>query len=764
MRGRSLILSFVFSALFAQRVGLVLSGGGARGMAHIGVIKALEEHRIPIDYITGTSAGALVGAFYAAGYTPEQMIRIAVENSSKWLAPGLSLNEYEYFQFTDPDMSFIQLPIHLHNSGGLLPNYLVSDFEINLGLNYYLFSANLKARMQFDSLFIPFRAIASDIFAKRKVVLDSGSLPFAVRASISVPWFFHPVSNRHYHLLMDGGIYDNFPVEPMEESFHPDIIIGVHVGPPPMKKEEFEEKKLFLRRLLEHIVDQRRWEKLPEDAIYIHPDLGEMSSSDFSPQSVQWAIEQGYKATIACIDEIMQKIQRRVSYDSLQLRRKYFQQNPVSLCVTEVSIHGLRANEEHYLHRLFFSSKKPITKWKQLYRRCYQLRQTGNFAVVFPEIHYLTDSTQRLDIHVSKKSPLALRLGTVLFNPREFQVYTSLLYTGLSTYGLRLQVQLNWGSFENSVHGFLAYRLPLRLPVFLLIGTKGVEWNLQRPLNIDAAFYPLNDANVLVNQLALYTQMLFPVEKHTKLVLHSGAHRIRVGYLPSGQTNVDSLNYNGILAFRNGIYFNHMHVDDKQYPTQGTILVLRAYYWDGKEQFKHYRGKEVIDRTSFQGVSATAHLELYSLYWKRRLGIGIVVQGGYAFFPPFYAEQANVLFSPRFDAFPGSHMLYLPAFHSKAFLGFQGIANVRLTSQLLWRSYLSTVSTYHRWGKDASGNLVDVYDFKKAHALFVFSSGLVFRTPIGPAGFFVSYIPETTPQWYSFFHLGYYLFHTYPMN
>lgn len=159
------------------RIGLVLSGGGARGTAHIGVLQALEEARIPIDYITGTSMGAMVGAFYAAGYSPAEMQLLLYRENRRWLGPGPFYREYMYYTPTRAyDITTWEIPLDFLSRGRLpLPEQLVSDFEINLGLNEKLAGVSVGVDGNFDSLLVPYRAIGADLFRRRPVVFRRGS-------------------------------------------------------------------------------------------------------------------------------------------------------------------------------------------------------------------------------------------------------------------------------------------------------------------------------------------------------------------------------------------------------------------------------------------------------------------------------------------------------------------------------------------------------------------------------------------------------------
>src|SRR6185369_14319450 len=191
---------------FAQKVGLVLSGGGARGLAHIGVIKALEENHIPIDFIAGTSAGAIVGCMYAQGFTPGQMDSIVnTEDFLNW-ATGVIDEDYSYyFRKKEDNASWMTIKFSLDSIiQTTLPTNLVNSVPVDFALMESTAGVIAKANYNFDSLFVPFRCVAADIENKQTVIFRNGDLAQAVRASAAFPFYFKPILFEG-KILYDGG-------------------------------------------------------------------------------------------------------------------------------------------------------------------------------------------------------------------------------------------------------------------------------------------------------------------------------------------------------------------------------------------------------------------------------------------------------------------------------------------------------------------------------------------------------------------------------
>ena len=222
----------------AQKVGLVLSGGGAKGCTHVGVIRALEEEGIPIDYIAGTSMGAIVSSLYAMGYSPEEMASfISSEKFMRWQNGILDERNSFFFKRDDPTPDFISFKVNVRDSSSsganfLIPTSVLPPDQLNIAFMDLFSKANAACKGNFDSLFVPFRCVASDVAHTRAYVHRKGDLGDAVRTSMSFPFIFRPIQVNGL-LMLDGGIYNNFPVDVMEEDFHPDFIIGCAVSDNP---------------------------------------------------------------------------------------------------------------------------------------------------------------------------------------------------------------------------------------------------------------------------------------------------------------------------------------------------------------------------------------------------------------------------------------------------------------------------------------------------------------------------------------------------
>jgi NTE family protein len=263
------------------KVGLVLSGGGARGAAHIGVLRELERQRIPIDYIVGTSIGAIVGGLYASGYTPDG-IEAAYE-SIDWADVFSDLPSREYLaprRKIDNALFLIDKEVGIKQGRLKLPAGVIKGQKLYLELKEL--TLKVTGIDDFDRLDIPFRAVATDIATGETVVIRDGDLATAIRASMSLPAIFTPVE-LDGRLLVDGGISDNMPIHVARE-MGADIVIAVDISAPLLPKEQLDSALSIISQLTGILTKRDQLQQLAtltERDILITPELGDAGAADF---------------------------------------------------------------------------------------------------------------------------------------------------------------------------------------------------------------------------------------------------------------------------------------------------------------------------------------------------------------------------------------------------------------------------------------------------------------------------------------------------
>jgi NTE family protein len=300
-------------------VGLVLSGGGARGGAHIGVLKALEELRIPVDYVAGTSIGAVIGGFYVSGMTVADLEQLV--ESLEWETAFLNVTPRQLKSFRrkrDDDSFLVNQKPGLNDGEFELPAGLVQGQVIDMIISRETLRASQVET--FDQLAIPFRAVAGDIVTGEAVVLGSGSLARAIRASMSIPAALSPIEIDG-RLLVDGGIAMNLPVD-VARSMGSDVVIAVDISSELLGRETLRsvlDVTAQLTNLLTRNGTLEQRAKLTESDLLLVPTFGEdLTSMDFA--RMRETIQTGY-------DTVMQN---RAEFERLSLTEEQYQAHLVA--------------------------------------------------------------------------------------------------------------------------------------------------------------------------------------------------------------------------------------------------------------------------------------------------------------------------------------------------------------------------------------------------------------------------------------------------
>ena len=370
-----LVLHFVVANAIAQtplteaastakprpKIGLALSGGGARGAAHVGVIKVLEELRIPIDYIAGTSMGALVGAAYASGTSIDELERLLEAADWDNLLTDTSPREDRSFARKEEDQTrLLKLELGIKDGSVRLPAGAISGQKLDT--LFSLITRRAPGYTEFDRLPIPFRAVATDAETGRMVVFERGRLPDAMRASMSVPGAIAPyaIGDKIY---LDGGLTRNLPVDVVRK-MGADIVIAVNISSPLLKRNEILSIVGVSLQMINILTEQNMrasLESLKPDDFLITPALDTIGSTDFN--LVADAITLGAAATreqAPILNQLTLPVTAFAQHRSMQVARAAvpFTANDR---IDEIRIAGLqRANEQELKRTLGVQVGDPL--------------------------------------------------------------------------------------------------------------------------------------------------------------------------------------------------------------------------------------------------------------------------------------------------------------------------------------------------------------------------------------------------------------------
>jgi len=440
-----------FSALMAQKVGLVLSGGGAKGITHIGVIKALEENNIPIDYVAGTSMGAIIGGMYAMGMSPDQMANFLKSDEFKYWSNGeVEFNYIYYYRNADPNPKIMEINFRINNLDSIdlksyiLPTNLVSPRQMNYAFIPLCARANAVAGGDFDKLFIPFRCVASDIYKKEPVICRSGVLGDAIRASMTFPFVFKPIVVND-RLLFDGGIYNNFPVDVMRADFKPGYIIGSVVANNPRKPDVSD----IIMQVENMIMSRTDYTIKKKEGLMLRFNMSSVKLFDFT--KVDELVKLGYDSTMAHIAEIKARVKRSMPVEELAEKRSEFVKQFPVINFQNVTVTGVDSLQRRYVEHVLHHRNETFTQ-KEFKEAYFKLISDDMILEVLPHANY-NSSTGYFDLRLDVKTQdhLKVLLGGNVSSATSNQAYFGLTYQNLTEYAQSAYIDGQFGKMYNGL-------------------------------------------------------------------------------------------------------------------------------------------------------------------------------------------------------------------------------------------------------------------------------------------------------------------------
>lgn len=371
------------------KLAFALSGGGARGLSQIGIIKALEQADIKPDIIVGTSMGSIVGGMYAAGYTTEQMDSIA--KNTDWndlLTLSNQSNRRDLFveQKVTEDRAILSL--RLDGLKPVIPTSFNDGQKLSNYLNLIAFNAPTHPDDSFDRLKIKFRAVCTDLISGNEVVLDKGSLSNALRASSSVTFFLSPIKLDSL-LLVDGGLIANIPVD-IAKQHGGDFVVAFNTTSPLWAEENLSVPWIIADQIISIPMRLNNNDQLSKADFILEPKIDNIRSTDFDKADT--LINLGYKSTKNITKELKEKIEQNI-FNSFKQKEKIFYNLLLSTEITESEKKILLENSDH----------KSISN-KQLNYNLYKLFETGNYKSLSVEITEFSDRCE-MDL-IKQENPL----------------------------------------------------------------------------------------------------------------------------------------------------------------------------------------------------------------------------------------------------------------------------------------------------------------------------------------------------------------------
>lgn len=650
------------------RVGLVLSGGGAKGAAHAGVIKALEENDIAIDCVAGTSMGAIVGSLYACGWSPQEMIDFFTSKDfSYWSTGTLNPADIYYFSQPDPTPKWVELNLAIRDTtnriNAALPSNLISPLPMNIEFLKLYSPYSRQCGEDFNNLFVPLRTVCSDIYHKHKVVCRNGSLGDAVRASMSFPLVFKPIEMDGV-LMYDGGIYDNFPVDVMQQDFNPDFIIGVSVSAPdgkPVPDNAYSQ--------LEDMIIQNNDYSLPAKAgVKIQVPVLKFGVLDFD--KCQEIFDIGYKTGLQMVDSIKKRCPQKRPHAEVQARRKAFRDATPQVFFDSVRVTGASRQQSEFLENLFYNGRHhrvPISmeRVEDAYYRAVTDRKLRD---LLPQYEPHSDGTSTLLLKATPRNPWNVGIGGYMSSSVHSMLYLNFGYNTLRYNSLDVVLSGWIGQSYCAARLVGKFYITGKIPSFI---EASFSISRQKEYNKEVLFFQTNTPSFVTESEGFFRiGYCRAAGKRGKLFARFSAGRLSYRFYPIGKEDYvgvqkDRSTYRALnLTFG----YDYSTLDDYMYPMDGKYLDVRLEGENDDVRYYNRNDKESMRKLGSHW-SASLHANgkyFIPLHQNFRLGIsGYVTLSLHDLYQSYTATLVN---SESFGPTPTTRNYFNSAFRSDNYL------------------------------------------------------------------------------------------------
>ena len=566
----------------AQRVGVVFSGGGAKGLAHIGVLKALEENNIPIDYVAGTSMGSIIGALYSLGYTTDEMTELFhSKDFYNWLNGVTDSKLKYYYMEPEPSAAFFSLKFNRDSTFRVyLPTNIVSSYQMDFAYEEIMGPGGAAANYDFDSLMVPFRCAASDVYAKKSIIFDHGNLSTAVRASMAIPLYFKPVTYSD-GILFDGGIYNNCPLDAMRDDFAPDYIIGIQVS---CNNENPSEDDL-VAQIENMVMDPSNYTIAADSGIMLQPDV--LNYGTLSFDKCDELIELGYKETIAKMDSIKSQISRRVSPEELQAKRANFKAKLPPMVFNSINIRGVKHLHGQYILKSFKKFKNDTLGLDDMRKEFYKVAVDPTIDRIYPTTTYnpYTEG-YALNLDLSRSKNVTAKIGGNVSTSASCEGFVELAHKFYGYIPIEASVNGYFGRFYTSGRVYMRAYFPTELKFSLETAFQLNRFDYMEA-DPDVFFIDTRSPTSIKNNLEYYANAIFPIAMAGKLSVGVSTGRLSENYYlsPSFESSYKKdktyFNYAGVHAT-----YQRYKLDHFTYPTRGTSFIVQVRRTVAGEKFR----------------------------------------------------------------------------------------------------------------------------------------------------------------------------------
>ncbi|MFW6020236.1 MAG: patatin-like phospholipase family protein [Bacteroidales bacterium] len=755
-----LIMVFAFTHISGQSVGVVLSGGGSKGVAHVGVLKALEDNHVPIDYITGTSMGAIVGGLYASGYSPQEIDSIISSDDFLQWAKGEIEEEYTYLYMQEQaNSSWISLALNYDSliRKPVFPSSIIQPFQMDFAFMQMFSEATTACNRNFDSLFVPFRCMASDIQNNQSATLSEGNLGKAVRASMTYPFYFKPITIDG-KIMLDGGMYNNFPSDVMLEDFSPDMIIGSNVA----SNYTIADPSDIMSQIRTIMMEQSNYDVYCESSVLIEPQVPKSTGLlDFSHRKA--FIDSGYNATIRKINDIRLFLTDSVFSEELKEKRKQFKQKAPPLVFNNIKIKGVGTNEANFINRMLLHDKDTVGI-KMIKEDYFRILASEHIQYIYPEANYDEESGYyHLELDVKKDQNIEVQFGGTVSSAPINEAFLQLKYKFLGRQSGNIRLNSYIGRFYSSVSAKGRLDFPGKPAFYIKGGTTYNQWDY---FKTSTAFFEDKTPSYLIkndfqNTLTFGT----PISSNSKLEASVSAGNITNKYYQSNQfSRQDTTDKTSFTNYNTAFAYQYNTLNRKQFATKGKFIQAEIKDFRGEENYSP--GSISPDIQSRNKLHQWLQISFkYQHYIKASplftfgYDIGLFLSNRSL----FANQTSSLLMAHEYTPVPESKTIFLRNFNANNYAG-AGIKGIfRLTDDLNFRNELYGFQPFREILSADESNQAYLGPYFHKH-YFIGSSRLVYHSPIGPISLYLNYYQGHEDPLAFGLNIGYILFNKHTLN
>lgn len=738
-------------------VGVVMSGGGAKGLYHIGVLEALEENGIPIDYVAGTSMGSIIAALYAAGYSPAEMRAIVASGVVKeWVSGRIDPSVYmSYYRQFGHNPAFVNVRLNFGKGGKRfeIPTNLISSTQIDMALTELFAPATAASGGDFDRLMVPFLCVASDMNAREPVVIRQGELSEAVRASMSIPLVFKPV-HKDSMLLYDGGIYDNFPWKPLDEQFRPALIVGsicTAGNTPPTEHSSILDQAFMLAM-------QESDYSLPEGRSVRIARAVDVNMLDF--ENAGAIMDAGYKDATAAMPELLAKITERRTPEAYAARREAFREQSPPLIFNDYKLEGLTPDQREYIRDFVQVDRRTPGRQRpmgfgELRDNLFSVLAGGDFSMDFPHVTYDPASERySFEARFRTKPNFKISVGGSVSSTAFNTAYIGVNYQSIGRVAQQLGADLflgplyTWGAIGGRTD-FYAWK-----PLFL---DYSFNFNVR---NLNHGYF--GNVTKVNNALQIKESELFfslgagmPLTHRSLFLLRANAGHTNYHY-DSTVVQADDADHTRFTYFGLMAAVERNTLDKAVYPRRGSDLKLSAIFLTGQEKFEPFDADRFLSKMPRHWFGGRFTWNKYfDIPQSRWFSFGFNVDAVLTNHPHFLRDGATLLSLPAYAPVSHAKMIYMPDFRARRFVAGGVMPTLDLMSNFFFRVGFYAMYREKR-GRDL---LLTGYDLPDRRMHYIVDASLVYHTPIGPVSLgLTKYDLRSWKNMYLVFSFGYPMF------